>query len=115
MQTQINKNTLIAYLDSEIDHHTAERLRVQIDTAYENSSCKHIVFDFSKVGFMDSSGIGMIIGRYKHAEKRGGKLALAGMSNEMGRLFQISGLAKIVSRVNTVDEALQTFAPGGLS
>jgi len=101
----IKAATLVARPQAEIDHHTAERMRVQIDAAFEKSSCRHIVLDFTDVNFMDSSGIGMIIGRYKNAEKRGGKMALAGMSKEMTRLFTISGLAKIIAQADTVEEA----------
>ena len=102
----IQAGALIAKPNCEIDHHSAERLRGQIDAAFDNSSCRHIILDFSDVKFMDSSGIGMIIGRYKNAEKRGGRLALAAMNDEMGRLFHISGLAKIITRTETVEEAL---------
>ena len=112
LHVNIRDSALVARPDCEIDHHSAERMRVQVDAAFDKSSCRNIIFDFSDVGFMDSSGIGMIIGRYKNAEKRGGRLALAGMNDEMGRLFQISGLAKIITRTATVDEALQTFAAG---
>ena len=105
IQMNIEGNTLIATPDCEIDHHSAERLRGQVDAAFEKSSCRHIIFDFSGVRFMDSSGIGMLIGRYKNAEKRGGRLMLASMGDEMGRLFQISGLAKIITRTATVEEA----------
>jgi len=109
---EIKGSALVAKPDCEIDHHSAERLRVQIDAAFEKSSCRHIIFDFSQVGFMDSSGIGMIIGRYKNAEKRGGRLAIAGMNDEMGRLYTISGLAKIISRADTVDNALEKVSAG---
>ena len=107
IHTRIEGGALIATPGSEIDHHSAERLRGQIDAAFDKSSCRHIIFDFSGVQFMDSSGIGMIIGRYKNAEKRGGRLALAGMSADMGRLFQISGLAKIITQAATVEDALE--------
>ena len=113
---QIEGNALIAKPECEIDHHSAERLRGQIDAAFDKSSCRHIIFDFSGVKFMDSSGIGMIIGRYKNAEKRGGRLVLAAMSDEMGRLFQISGLAKIITRTATVKEAQEELlAPKGVN
>jgi len=107
LQLETMGSALVAKPDCEIDYLSAERLRAQIDAAFEKSPCRHIVLDFSQVGFMDSSGIGMIIGRYKNAEKRGGKMALSGMSDEMGRLFTISGLAKIISRTATVEDALE--------
>jgi len=117
LNLQVAGNALIAKPNCEIDHHSAERMRGQIDAAFDNSSCRHIIFDFAGVNFMDSSGIGMIIGRYKNAEKRGGKLALAGMNDEMARIFQISGLAKIITRTTTVEEAQQNLStpPGRTS
>jgi len=109
---EIKNSALVVYLDCEIDHHSAERLRSQIDATYEKSSCKHIILDFSNVGFMDSSGIGMIIGRYKNAEKRGGRLFITSMNSEMERLYNISGLAKIIFRSDTVEDALTSINTG---
>ncbi|MCL2189986.1 MAG: anti-sigma factor antagonist [Defluviitaleaceae bacterium] len=96
----------------EIDAHSAERLRTSVDAAFEKSSCMHMLFDFAKVTFMDSSGIGMLIGRYKQAEKRGGSLAIANMSEEMNRLYAISGLAKIIKSYATNAEALAALKGG---
>ena len=108
----INGSALVARPDCEIDHHSAGQLRSQMDAAFEKSQCRHIIMDFSKVNFMDSSGIGMIIGRYKMAHKRGGKLALANMSDEIARIYQISGLAKIIAKTATVDDALHHLSAG---
>lgn len=93
-------------LSGELDHHMAERFRTQIDAAFEKSACKHILMDMSGVTFMDSSGIGMVIGRYKKAEMRGGRLVLAGMSDAITKLYEISGLSKIVSRAENSDSAM---------
>ena len=112
IQLDIQGRVLIAAIDGELDHHQAERLRPQLDTAYENSPCKHLVLDMSQVSFMDSSGIGMIIGRYKNAEKRGGQLALASMKDNLTKLFEVSGLQKIVLRTATVNDAITTMEGG---
>ena len=101
----IVNRTLVAALAGELDHTQAERLRGQIDAAYNKSSCKHIIFEMSRVSFMDSSGIGMVIGRYKNAEKRGGRLALANMDSGIERLFEISGLSKIALRAKSLEAA----------
>jgi len=106
VQTEVQGRALVAAVKGELDHLQAERLRVQIDSAYDKSTCRHIVLDMANVSFMDSSGIGMIIGRYKNAEKRGGQLALANMSDSLSRLIEISGLAKIILRATTVTDAL---------
>ena len=99
--------------EGEIDAHSAERMRATIDAAFEKSPCTYMVFDFAKVGFMDSSGIGMLIGRYKQAEKRGGALALANMSEPMTRLFTLSGLAKIIRRFPSTEDAFAEFSAAG--
>jgi stage II sporulation protein AA (anti-sigma F factor antagonist) len=115
MEVKINirNGVLIAKLSGELDHHNAEDVRLAIDTAFERSNVRHILFDFSDVSFMDSSGIGVIIGRYKNAKKRGGQTGVAGMNNAMQRIFDISGLAKIVTRFNVPDEAEKAL--GGAS
>ena len=97
--------TLYINLEGEIDHHSAQGLREKIDAAFEPTDCRRIIFDFGGVTFMDSSGIGMIIGRYKNAKLRGGTVAIAGMNPEIGRIFQISGLAKIIDAYGSVEEA----------
>ncbi|MCL2577344.1 MAG: anti-sigma factor antagonist [Defluviitaleaceae bacterium] len=106
MQININGRVLFATLNGELDHHMAERFRTQLDAAFEKSACRHILLDMSGVSFMDSSGIGMVIGRYKKAEMRGGKLVLAGMSDSVAKLYEMSGLSKIVSRTATTEAAI---------
>jgi len=110
---ETRKKILLVTPGGEIDAHNAERMRPAIDAAFEKSPCTHMIFDFGQVGFMESSGIGMLIGRYKQAEKRGGALALVNMSDAMARLFTLSGLAKIIRHFPSREEALAAF--GGVS
>ena len=107
MQININGRVLAAALAGELDYHKAERFRTQIDAAFEKSSCRHILLDMGGVSFMDSSGIGMIIGRYKKAEMRGGRLVISGMSAPIAKVFEVSGLAKIVTRAENEAQALK--------
>ncbi|MCL2372163.1 MAG: anti-sigma factor antagonist [Defluviitaleaceae bacterium] len=112
IQLDIQGRVMVATLEGELDHHQAERLRPQLDTAFENSPCKHLVLDMGEVSFMDSSGIGMIIGRYKNAEKRGGQLTLACMNSSLAKLFEFSGLQKIVHSTATVSDAIAKMEGG---
>lgn len=105
----INDAAMCAAMSGEIDHHSADELREKVDKAYERSGCRHMIFDFTRVTFMDSSGIGMIIGRYKMTEKRGGLLSIVGMNDEVSRIFTISGLAKIIRSYATAEEAMQNI------
>jgi stage II sporulation protein AA (anti-sigma F factor antagonist) len=107
MKTEIQGTVLSVALAGELDHHSATDIRDKLDSTYERSGCRHIVFDFTEVSFMDSSGIGMLMGRYKNAEKRGGKVAVATMNSQLSRLFALSGLQKIIGQYPSVKAARQ--------
>ena len=113
MKTEIKGPVLSVVLSGELDHHHAANIRDKLDSVYERSGCRHIIFDFTEVSFMDSSGIGMLMGRYKNAEKRGGKVAVANMNNQLTRLFALSGLQKIVGQYATVNAASAAILKGG--
>lgn len=81
----------------ELDHCLAENMRNAIDASVIRNGAKLIVFDMSDVSFMDSSGIGMMIGRYKFMKKRGGKVRVRGMNAQVERIFKMSGLYQIIA------------------
>jgi len=103
---------LIVRIDGEIDHHTADMIRTQVDKQFARSTARHIIFDLEAVRFMDSSGIGMIIGRYRALESMGGKVFAVRLDSGLNRLFEISGLKKIIICHADVDAALAD-AKGG--
>ncbi len=80
----------------ELDHCMAERIRNTIDATVLKTDAKVVVFDLSEVGFMDSSGIGMMIGRYKFMKRRGGGVRVRGMRQSVERVFRMSGLGQII-------------------
>ena len=80
----------------ELDHCMAERIRNTIDATVMKTDAKVVVFDLSEVGFMDSSGIGMMIGRYKFMKRRGGGVRVRGMRQPVERVFRMSGLGQII-------------------
>jgi stage II sporulation protein AA (anti-sigma F factor antagonist) len=103
----LNKgNTLIASIIGEMDHHTADYIRDKIDGEMIKSSTKNIVFDFSKVGFMDSSGIGVVMGRYKNISKLNGKTSIIKANDQIRRIFEMSGVVKLVPIYDNIDEAI---------
>ena len=80
----------------ELDHCMAERIRNTIDATVLKTDAKVVVFDLRAVGFMDSSGIGMMIGRYKFMKRRGGGVRVRGMRQPVERVFRMSGLGQII-------------------
>lgn len=105
--------TLIVKIIGDIDHHTTEEIRNKIDKEFKRINGKDILFDFTDVSFMDSSGIGLIIGRYKYIEINGGKIAVFNMKSEINRIFEISGLFKIIKCYNNLGEALSGISNRG--
>lgn len=88
--------TLICHIVGEIDHHNAAILRNELDSAMEMSNCDAVVLDLSKTNFMDSSGIGLIMGRMRKAEALEMKFALVNISERIGKILKMSGLDKII-------------------
>lgn len=104
---EIRRNCLIVYVTQELDHHAVTSLREQSDKLIDAGNVRHIIFDFQDVDFMDSSGIGLIMGRYKRVMFRGGSAAVSHVGEEVERIFRLSGLYKIIEKYTTPEEAVQ--------
>lgn len=102
-----NGERLIANLVGELDHHSAEEVRVKIDDRIERDNIKKLILNFSGVTFMDSSGIGVVVGRYKKISSKGGALCVTDINKSVNRVFELSGLFKIIDNYNTIDEAVK--------
>jgi stage II sporulation protein AA (anti-sigma F factor antagonist) len=105
----IYQRCLIIRLNDELDHHNAVRIRDKADKLIERNHIKHIIFDFSGASFMDSAGIGVIMGRYKKVIFIGGKTAVANVNGTVDRIFKLSGLYKIIDKYDTVEGALDNL------
>ena len=99
----VNKNTLIAAPAGEIDHHSAAAVRKQIYDAYEESRCTDIVFDMNRVEFMDSSGIGLVIGRFKSMQEINGKIIVQNPPYHIKKVMKLAGIDKIAKITNNLE------------
>lgn len=105
-----NKGTaLVISIIGELDHHAAEYVRNKIDGELIKSTTKNIIFDFSRLSFMDSSGIGVIMGRYKIIRQLNGKAAIVKANAQIRRILEMSGILKIMSLYESVDDAFKTL------
>ena len=93
------KNELIVRLSGELDHSAATALRQELDALIADSGARRLVLDLRGLQFMDSSGIGLIIGRYKLMRRRGGSVAVFGSDARIDRLFEMAGLYQLVERL----------------
>ena len=91
---------LMAQIAEEIDHYTANKIRNRIDFEIEKCIPKKLYLDFKNVKFMDSAGIGLIIGRYKTMSMFGGSTYLINVSNSVKKILEMSGITKIIPIVN---------------
>jgi stage II sporulation protein AA (anti-sigma F factor antagonist) len=103
---EIYQRCLIIRLNEELDHHNALKIREKADKLIDRNNIKHIIFDFYGAGFMDSAGIGVIMGRYRKVIFIGGKTAVANVNSAVDRIFRISGLYKIIEKYDSVEAAL---------
>ena len=87
---------LLVEITEEIDHHVAEKIRRKVDDEITRYMPRKTIFDFSRVSFMDSAGIGMIIGRYKMMKLIGGSLEIINISQTVRRILEMSGINKII-------------------
>ena len=94
VKLDVGENHIVAYISGEIDHHNAKNLRDAIDSMAERTSPKVLVLDFRGVTFMDSSGIGLVMGRYKLMSSLGGVLEIANVNSHIKKVMKISGLDK---------------------
>lgn len=99
---------LIVSVSGELDQHKASSLREQIDLRITHTGMRHLIFDFSNLLFMDSSGIGIIIGRYKLMRSIGGTVSVVTDSRSVKKLLELSGIRKIIQIYSNLSDALKT-------
>jgi stage II sporulation protein AA (anti-sigma F factor antagonist) len=107
IELEVKADVLCIRLSGELDHHTADELREQAAIAIERNEIRHIVLNLEHLTFMDSSGLGVILGRYKQIKQVHGEMVVCAISPAIQRLFDMSGLFKIIKLEPTEEFALQ--------
>ena len=100
---EVDGSTMVIHLKEDLDHHNAVYIREMADSYVEKYPITKIIFDFSGVEFMDSSGIGVIMGRYKQMSYVNGAVYVRGIGKNVDRIFQMSGLYKLVKQINQAE------------
>lgn len=101
------KRALLVKVTSELDHHIAEKIKASVDDKMRSTNAVNIVFDFSELSFMDSSGIGVIMGRYKKARTLGGRVIVFGANASILRIMEMSGVSQIVKLAPNYENAIR--------
>lgn len=97
MSAKINVTgeVVTAYLSGELDHHNAKEMREAIDNAVELNMPSMLIIDFKDINFMDSSGIGLVMGRYRNLAKTGAELHITNTPQNIMRMFKLAGIERL--------------------
>lgn len=105
----IKEDVLIVRLEGELDHHEAEKLRETWKNMMYENNIRHVVLNLESLTFMDSSGLGVILGRYKEVLQLEGEMVVCSVTAPIERLFNMSGMFKIIRLAENEEFALSTL------
>ena len=99
VKSRVHKNTLYISLDGELDECSSDYTRIHLDQAMSTCRSSQIVIDLANLRFMDSTGIGVLIGRYKKMKDRNVPIFIANPSTQAERIFKMTGLYSIMPKI----------------
>jgi len=99
LSVEKRNHELVVRFSGDIDHNAAVQMRRKLDGMLDDAQIRRLVFDMRDVEFMDSSGIGMLIGRYKIMRSKGGSVAVTGMDQRINKIFEMAGLYRIIEKL----------------
>jgi stage II sporulation protein AA (anti-sigma F factor antagonist) len=100
-------STLVIKMTGELDHHYSTHAGTRMDGEIIKATTKNVVFDLSGLSFMDSSGIGVIAGRYKNVAKLRGRSVIVSTNQQINRILEMAGIFKIIPCHKSVDDAVK--------
>lgn len=107
LQKQIIKNNLVLRLQGDFDLMITDAFRETVEQVLSSTPIDNIIINLENVSFIDSSGLGVILGRYKQLTQRGGKLFLVNPKPQVKKILEFSGIAKIIRIVMNEEEAFR--------
>lgn len=102
MQHSKHGNELVVQLTGELDHHCAQNVRETIDAILLDEKIKKLSFDLQGLTFMDSSGIGVLLGRYKLMQRRNGQTMVCHVHNQVDKILQMASIYQVIHRADAV-------------
>ena len=107
IEKNIQRQTLTLNLQGELDMNTSETLRQAIDTEIERRGIRTVILNLEEVSFIDSSGLGVILGRYKKLLPMGGKMIITNVPSHIYKIMELSGLPRIIEFENTPSRKME--------
>jgi len=103
---EFKNNILYVRVVGDLDHHSSQIIRKKVEPIIDEYQIVNVVFNLENVTFIDSSGIGVILGRYKQVVKHGGQVVVCNLSPHIERLFKMSAIFDIISQVKNEESAM---------
>lgn len=112
MQVQVvrRKDNLIVRLKGEFDHHTSSIFRRAVEKELKKEIVKNLIINVENLTFMDSSGIGVILGRYKEVTSKGGKVVICGSNKHIKKILQLGGVLNIIPIFSDENKAIASVS-----
>lgn len=107
VELELRRRTIIVRLTGELDHYSAESLRSLVEQELDKEVASGVLLSLEGLTFMDSSGLGVILGRYRRLNQAGGKMAACCLKPQVQRIFELSGLTRIMNIYRTEEQALE--------
>lgn len=105
LQSIRDGDRVIVRLAGELDHYCAQSVRRDLDKMISDYTIRWLILDFTTLQFMDSSGIGVILGRYRQMRDRGGQVGVIHMNPHIQRIFHMSGLDRVIRQLDRQEAA----------
>lgn len=109
LEFAVDKKTLVVRVGGELDMLAADKFRRKVDLMVEKNCTDNIILNLQGVNFIDSSGLGVILGRYKNAAMRGGQMAIVDAPPQVRRILELSGVMGITKTYDTEKQALEAI------
>ena len=106
IQKKNSYESVIIRLEGELDMNNASKFKNQIIKAFKKTNNKFLILNLKKVNFIDSTGLGVILGRYKVLSKKGGGILLVAMKKQVRKIFSLAGMLNIMDEFNSEEKAL---------
>lgn len=113
MTYEVGNGALIYYLPEELDHYAADCLKRKTEKEFESGQVRYLIFDFAKTSFMDSSGIGLITGRFRKVHDVGGKVYAIHVNDTIDRVLRMSGIYQILEKKDSKEDIKKEMLEGG--
>lgn len=113
MDYQYKNGVFIYYLPKELDHYYADKLKRKSEATFLREQINYLIFDFSDTRFMDSSGIGLITGRFRRIHDKGGQTFVVNVCPAIDKLLKLSGIYTIIKKKNTKEDIIKEMVKGG--